>query len=132
MAEEIKFQWTKHILLWQKIVDILEVSDNYTNATQVKQAAFNMLFPNEEVPTCLCFACEYDSLVIKSKNENSFEKDCHYCPLDWPGISNQCDSGSNALFSKFRDAFGRKDKNAAINYAKLIRDCKLKRGIKYE
>lgn len=132
MEKEIKFQWTKHILFWQKVIDILEVNDNYHNATQVKQAAFNILFPNEKVPTCLCFACEYDTLVINSKKEDPYAKDCHYCPLQWPGISGQCDSNNNDLFAKFREAFDRKDKNAAINYAKLIRDCKLKRGIKYE
>lgn len=120
----MKFQYTKHKELWDKIIAHLESMD------------FSMGFKpfyTLEVDYCIAVGLRYASYACKyavTKAPYSYYMThCKYCPVE-SCVTHKC--GTDCLYMKVVNAYINCDKVNAIKYAKFIRDVPVKKGIEIE
>ena len=118
----MKFQYTKHKELWNRIIKKIEsinVSNDGFNP-------FGLLHTDclTECITCGSYACDY---AIKVRTDE-YAPMCRYCPIKSCIVLN----GRVGLYSSLVDAYSSGDMVNAINYARLIRDIPVKKGVECE
>ena len=108
----MKFQYTKHKELWNRIIKKIEsinVSNDGFNP-------FDLLHTDclTECITCGSYACDY---AIKVRTDE-YAPMCRYCPIKSCIVLN----GRVGLYSSLVDAYSSGDMVNAANYARLIID----------
>ena len=118
----MKFQYTKHKELWNRIIKKIEsinVSNDGFNPFDLLQTDCLT-----ECITCGSYACDY---AIKVRTDE-YAPMCRYCPIKSCIVLN----GRVGLYSSLVDAYSSGDMVNAIKYAKLIRDIPINEGVEYE
>ena len=125
----IKFEHTKHKVLWDTIITLLHdyTREDISSAAELKMDAFKKLYPECDEPMCTCYACEYDENINDTFTDENRPEDCANCPLLWPD-EKICDD-NDSLYGIFLAACRRGDRLTAIRAAKYIRDCPVKENI---
>ena len=130
--KDIVFNYTGHRELWDEIIRLLkEKNTNITSAANAKHfAAKNLNISDHDIPNGYCYACEYDEKINMYKG--FVDNDCKNCPLIWPQNSECTLESDMGVYDLFRNAIEAKNIAQAIEYAIIIRDCKVKDNIKYK
>ena len=118
----MKFQHTKHKELWNRITRKIES----INVPNDGFKPFDLLHTDclTDNITCGSYACDY---AIKVRT-NEYAPMCRYCPIKSCIVLN----GRVGLYSSLIDAYSNADMVNAANYARLIRDIPVKKGVECE
>ena len=118
----MKFQHTKHKELWNRIIRKIES----INVPNDGFKPFDLLHTDclTECITCGSYACDY---AIKVRTDE-YAPMCRYCPIKSCIVLN----GRVGLYSSLVDAYSNADMINAANYARLIRDIPVKKGVECE
>ena len=118
----MKFQYTKHKELWNRIIKKIES----INVPNDGFNPFGLLHTDclTECITCGPYACDY---AIKVRTDE-YAPMCRYCPIKSCIVLN----GHIGLYSSLVDAYSSGDMVNATNYARLIRDIPVNEGVEYE
>lgn len=118
----MKFQHTKHKELWNRIIRKIES----INVPNDGFKPFVLLHTDclTECITCGSYACDY---AIKVRTDE-YAPMCRYCPIKSCIVLN----GHVGLYSSLIDAYSNADMINAANYARLIRDIPIKKGVECE
>ena len=118
----MKFQHTKHKELWNRIIRKIES----INVPSDGFGPFVLLHTDclTDNITCGSYACDY---AIKVRT-NEYAPMCRYCPIKSCIVLN----GRVGLYSSLIDAYSNADMVNAANYARLIRDIPVNKGVECE
>ena len=118
----MKFQHTKHKELWNRITRKIES----INVPNDGFKPFDLLHTDclTDNITCGSYACDY---AIKVRT-NEYAPMCRYCPIKSCIVLN----GRVGLYSSLIDAYSNADMVNAANYARLIRDIPVNKGVECE
>ena len=119
----MKFQYTKHKELWNRIINKIES----INVPNDGFKPFGLLHTDclTDNVTCGSYACDY---AIKVRT-NEYAPMCRYCPIKSCIVLN---GRVGTLYSSLVDAYANGDMINAANYARLIRDISVNEGVEYE
>ena len=119
----MKFQYTKHKELWNRIIRMME----FINVPNDEYKPFGLLHSDcltDRYITYCSYACEY----AKRVRTNEFAPICRYCPVKSCIVLN----GRIGLYRNLVATYSSDDMINAIKYAKLIRDISVKEGVEFE
>ena len=121
----MKFQWTKHKKLWDKLANTNEIQKCYETLLKsdedfdgddvLREAKGNLI--GEPYITCICYACDYT---------DKLDKPCTSCPL----FSTPC--SISGPYVDLCDSVESQDWERVQELCEVIRDLPVKPGVDYE
>lgn len=120
----MKYQLSKHKELWDKIIAHLESMD-----FPMGFKPFHLLYTDYCLSMGLkheSYACEYAASKAPYTYYMAY---CKYCPTE-SCVIHKC--GTDCLVIKLVYAYANSDKVNTINYARIIRDIPVRKGVEFE